>query len=104
MIVTPPVVPVTVPLLFTRFPFRVKRLLPRVSVAPLFTVNGAVFVVKAPPKVNLAELFSVSGTLALSVLAASVVIVPVLSITTPPVAANVLSHSSVVDVLLVAVL
>ena len=53
---------------------------------------------------RVAPLFTVSGTPALNVLATFTVMIPVLAITTPPVAANGVIHSSAVAVLAVAVL
>lgn len=81
--VTPPVVPLTVPPLLMRLPFRVKRELDKDSVAPLLMVRGT----------------EVSKTFA-----AFIVIVPVFAMTTPPVAVKGEIHSSKDAVLAVAVL
>ena len=71
-IVTPPVVPLAVPPLLMKFPFRVSRKVDIDSVAPLFTVSGAV---------------------ELNTLSAFIAMVPALAITTPPDATNGVIHS-----------
>ena len=85
---------------------------PLIVMAELPAVNVPLLI-KLPPSVSaklLAEVLSVapllmvSGTLVLNTLAASKVIVPVLAMMTPPVAANVASHSLVDTVLAVEVL
>ena len=85
-------VPVTVPLL-TRSPFKVSREVDISRVAVVFTVSVEA-VVNAAPSVSLDPVLIVSGTVEPNVFAALVVMLPVLAIVTPPVAAKVLIHSA----------